>query len=264
MWARRTRCPTIRARWCSMGAAASIRRTDFPSGTLDQIEIEPCHMLMELAPAPGAERRLIEASGQLRRPETADERRRSRRRDDLSRRSWQRGWSSISIRAIARSSRCPAFRTAPAGTTDTHQFVPLDRLSDPVGLAVSGTQLLIADRGHHRVVVVGLGRRSAARGTAPARVDGPARPVVAVRHRRGFPPTHLCERPRSDHARLDLFSSEGRWLKGWTAMGAISALAIDCDARLYAVIGDYARDAARQSCAGRRRDLGRRNQADHR
>ena len=32
--------------------------------------------------------------------------------------------------------------------------MPLDRLSDPAGLAIFGTQLLIADRGNHRVVVV--------------------------------------------------------------------------------------------------------------
>ena len=213
----------------------------FAAGALDQIEIEPCHMLMELAPAPGAGRGLIEASGSF-----------GGLKPPLSVAAAAGGTIYLADRGNAlvkyfdpcdcAFKPLPCISTAPAATTNTHQFVPLDRLSDPVGLAVSGAQLLIADRGHHRIVIVGL---VGAVPRASLRLPGSTglralwSPfAIAVDSGRRI---YVSD---PDHARLDLFSPEGRWLQGWTAMGAVGSLAIDCDDRLYAVIGDYARDGA--------------------
>src|ERR1051326_2367617 len=219
------------------GRSGGDPKDGFAAGTLDQIEIEPCHMLMELAPAPGAERRLIEASGSF-----------GSLKPPLNVAAAARGTVYLTDRGNAlvkyfdpcdcAFKPLPCISTAPAATTNTHRFVPLDR----VGCAWSGTQLLMADRGPPRVVVVALMGgvpRAALRlpGATGLRALWSPFAVAADSRRRIY-----VSDP--DHARLDLFSPEGRWLKGWTAMGAIGALAIDCEDRLYAVIGDYARDTA--------------------
>ena len=213
-------------------------KAGFSVGALDGIEIEPCHMLMELALAPGTERRFIEASGSfggLKPPTNVA--------------AAAGGTIYLADRGnalIKYFDPCdcafkplPCISTSPAQSRQTHHFVPLDRLSDPVGLAIFGTQLLIADRGNHRVVVVGLVGavpRAALRlpGATGLRSAWLPFAIVVDTQRR----IYVSD---SDHARLDLFSPEGRWLKSYAQMGAI-ALAFDCEDRLYAVIADYGRD----------------------
>lgn len=212
----------------------------FAAGTLDQIEVEPCHMLMELAPAPGAERRLIEDSGSF-----------GGLKPPMNIAAAAGGAIYLSDRGNAlvkyfdpcdcAFKPLPCISTSPTTSKEVHHFVPLDRLSDPLGLCVSGTSLLIADRGHHRVVVVGpVGAVPRASLKLPGSTG--LRPLwspfsIAVDSRKRI----FVSDP--DHARLDLFSPEGLWIKSYTQMGAIGALAVDCDNRLYAVIADYGRDA---------------------
>ena len=127
----------------------------FAAAALDQIEIEPCHMLMELARTPDAERRLFEASGSF-----------GGLRPPMNVAAAAGGTIYLADRGnalVKYFDPCdcdfkplPCISTAPTDATNTHHFVPLDRLSDPTGLAVFGTQLLIADRGNHRIVIVGL------------------------------------------------------------------------------------------------------------
>jgi hypothetical protein len=214
----------------------------FAAGKLDQIEIDPCRLMLELAPSPGTERTLTEASGSF---------------------GGLVAPTNVSVAAggtIYLADRANAlvkyfdpcdcvFKPLPCMPTprvkspapELHHFVPLDRLNDPTGLAVSGTQLLIADRGNHRVVVVGLigaVPRAALRLPASTGLRNLWSPfAIAVDSDRRI---YVSD---PDHARLDVFSPEGRWLKAYLQLGAIGALAIDCGDRLYAVIGDYSHDA---------------------
>ncbi|HEY4943564.1 MAG TPA: phage tail protein [Rhizomicrobium sp.] len=121
-------------------------------------------------------------------------------------------------------------------------FVPLNRLSDPAGLAIWGNNLLVADPGNHRIVAIGLAGmvpRSALRLPASSGLQRQWRPYgIAVDSQ------HRIYISDPDLARLDVFGRDGRWITCWSGLGAVRHLAVDCDDRLFAVADDASLDSS--------------------
>ena len=127
----------------------------------------------------------------------------------------------------------------PCGSAPPPGFVPLTRLSSPMGLTISGTSLLVTDPGHHRVVLIGLV------GLVPR---GALRLPAATGLRKLWKPFAVVTDSQHiyvsdpDHARIDLFGLDGRWQNAWEELGAVTHLAIDCVDTLLAIIADYSLD----------------------
>lgn len=219
----------------------------FAAASLSNVVASACPSSLALGPAPGADRSLTEASGSfggLTLPGNV---------------AMTPDGSVFLVDAthgvVKYFDACDcAFKPVPCFTrtlgaaptvcdsgTPAQRFVPLTELAAPGGMTIAGTSLLIADTGHHRVIVVNLigwvpnGALRLPKATGLRRLWRPF--AVAVDSRR----TVYVSDP--DHARIDIFGPDGRWRRAWQGLGAVTHLAVDCDDTLLAVIGDYGLDA---------------------
>jgi len=116
--------------------------------------------------------------------------------------------------------------------------VPLNLLQDPHGIAACGGTLFIADSGHGRILrcaLYGFAVREALRPPA-AELAGRPRP---------WQPTGLAFHRQAGLAasdplnqRIDLFDSQGRWLRALATPRPVWQLAFDRRGRLHAVLAD--------------------------
>jgi hypothetical protein len=227
--------------------------TGFAVGALDAVEIGPCSRALTLAPSPGADRRLTESSGSfggLKAPTNVAVAR------DGTVYLADRGNAIIKYFDPCDCSfkPLPCFVAqgpiAPVDdcTPNLPGFAPLNQLRDPTALAIAGRDLVIVDRGHHRVVLMDL------IGSVPR---GALRLPAATGLRKQWTPFAAAVDSRRhiyvsdpDHARVDIFRRDGRWQKAWTGLGKITHLAIDVDDILLAVIEDVDFDANGNLIAG--------------
>jgi phage tail-like protein len=109
-------------------------------------------------------------------------------------------------------------------------------LRDPAGIAIDGGNLYVCDAGNHRVAVFSL-RGFILRGfwVAPSEQDcpNPWRPSAIAYDSLG---QAFVADPANDC--VHQFSRRGRWLKCLPAGGTPTAIATDCDDRLYIALAD--------------------------
>jgi phage tail-like protein len=225
------------------GADAS---AGFAVGALDAVEIGACSRALMLAPSPGADRRLTESSGSfggLKSPTNVAVTRNGTvylvdrgnaliKYFDACDCSFKPLPCFVAQAPIAPDDECVP---SPVG------FVPLNQLQDPTALAVTGHDLIIVDRGHHRVVLmdlIGSVPRAALRLPASTGLRKQWTPFAAAVDSHG----HIYVSD-PDHARIDIFGRDGRWRKAWTGLGEVTYLAVDVDDILLAVIEDVDVDA---------------------
>ncbi|HEX6322445.1 MAG TPA: phage tail protein [Vicinamibacterales bacterium] len=116
-------------------------------------------------------------------------------------------------------------------------FPPRDRLNDPRGIAACGSDLYIADRGHHRVVRYALGTwvpRGVIRLPHAERLamgGAPWQPTGLAFDGSG----HLLVTDETN-GRLDRFSPRGRWMNSVPVEIGATHIAVDCHDRIYVVI----------------------------
>ncbi len=225
------------------GADASI---GFAVGALDAAEIGVCSRALMLAPSPGVDRRLTESSGSfggLKSPTNVA----------VGRNGTvylaDRGNAVVKYFDVCDCSFRPLPCFVPQGPAAPADecipsppgFAPLNQLRDPTALAVAGHDLVIVDRGHHRVVLMDL-IGSVPRGALRLPVFTGLRklwtPFAAAVDSHG----HIYVSD-PDHARVDAFGRDGRWHGAWTGLGEVTHLAVDVDDVLLAVIEDVEVDA---------------------
>jgi phage tail-like protein len=225
----------------------------FAVGALDAVEIGACSRALMLAPSPGADRRLTESSGSfggLKTPTNVA----------VARNGTvylvDRGNAALKYFDVCDCSfkPLPCFvAQGPAGPIDEcipspPGFAPLNQLRDPTALAVAGHDLVIVDRGHHRVVLmdlVGSVPRAALRLPAATGLRKLWTPFAAAVDSHGH--VYVSD---PDHARIDIFGRDGRWHKAWTGLGEVTHLAVDVDDVLLAVIEDVDVDPTGKPVAG--------------
>jgi phage tail-like protein len=227
--------------------------TGFAIGALDAVEIGACSRALMLAPSPGADRQLTESSGSF------------------------GGLKSPTNVAVARNGTVylvdrgnalikyfdpcdcsfkplPCFvAQGPAAQTDgctpgPSGFAPLNQLRDPTGLAVADRDLVIVDRGHHRVVLmdlIGSVPRAALRLPASTGLRKLWTPFAVAVDSHG----HIYASD-PDHARIDIFGRDARWHKAWTGLGQVTHLAVDANDVVLAVIEDIDVDATGKTVPG--------------
>jgi phage tail-like protein len=225
------------------GADASI---GFAVGALDAVEISACNPALILAPSPGADRRLTESSGSfggLKSPTNVAVARNGTvyladRGNALIKYLDPCDCSFKPLPCfVAQGPIVPADDCVPISSG----VAPLNELRDPTSLAVAGHELIIVDRGHHRVILmdlIGSVPRAALRLPASTGLREAWTPFAAAVDSHG----HIYASD-PDHARIDIFGRDGRWHKAWMGLGKVTHLAIDIDDILLAVIEDVDVDA---------------------
>lgn len=111
------------------------------------------------------------------------------------------------------------------------------QLNDPGGIAICGGNLFIADSGNRRLAVYGL-HGSTLRGfwqPPDAALARPWQPVDVAFDSRG----HVWVAD-ADNGSVHQFTPGGRWVRAIDGLGAVRAIATDCEDRLYAFISSAA------------------------
>jgi phage tail-like protein len=214
----------------------------FAAAALDVVVVARCPAALMLGPPPGMDRSLVEPSGSfggLRPPTNVAV------SGDGTVYLVDRSHALVKYFDVCecafRPLPCFGPNAADSPPSAPHGFVPLTLLADPAGLAIAGVSLLVADRGHHRVVVVALvGQvpRGALRLPSATGLRRLWSPFAVAVDREGR--VYVSDPER---ARVDLFGADGRWRRAWVGLGYVSHLAVDCDDRLLAVIEDFDHDA---------------------
>jgi phage tail-like protein len=217
--------------------------TGFAVGSLDGTVITTGSASLGLAPAPGADRRLTEPSGSfggLKPPTNVAV------SDDGTVYLVDRSHAVLKSfdPCDCAFKPLPCCSARPPGnmpeTAAPHGFIPLTSLANPAGLAIVGASLLVADHGHHRIVVIGL------IGLVPR---GALRLPPASGLRKLWSPYGIAVDSQrrvyvsdADHGRIDVFGADGIWREAWKGLGAVTHLAVDCEDVLVAVIEDFGHD----------------------
>jgi phage tail-like protein len=214
----------------------------FAVGTLQDVEISAGCQSLVLAPSPAATRTLTEASGSfggLDLPTNVA----VARNGDIYLVDRTHALVKLFDPCNCEFRPLPCFsisRRSVPSPVQPPPAAPLNELSDPTGAAICGASLLVADRGHHRVVIVGLVGlvpRGALRLPASTGLRKLWSPFAVACHGK-----HIYVSD-PDHGRVDRFDSSGRWIDAWLGLGGITHLAVDCEGTLIAVIEGFTADA---------------------